>query len=408
MRVFSSGHATAFRRLCIERIWSIALLGSCAALPVAAALILSPLAKSKEPVALEAVDSPTELAADEPLGAFSLQRAAQSLDTTALHWQKTQQCAACHTLPPYLMARPLLAGISPEPMEVRQFFETIVEQGREGEPNLPKDSVTAVVIQTAAALAFHDRATSSKLHPRTRQQLDRMWTLQRADGGWEWPFRDTPPLKSDEHYGVVLATLAVSAAPENYSDSEPARQGLAGIRKYLAAHPPRSLHQRAMLLWGSTQIADLIAATAKAQTTQDLVAAQRPDGGWSLATLTENPADPERQTDEGRNARVAEGHGREFLVYVGRDKAYKSSLVSDGYATGLILYVLKQAGVPAGDACIRRGVTWLKEHQRASGRWFTPSQGWHTQHYISNAGTAYAILALHACGEIPSLREPAK
>ena len=39
-------------------------------------------------------------------------------------------------------------------------METIVEQGREGDPDLPKDSVTAVVIQTAAALAFHDRATS--------------------------------------------------------------------------------------------------------------------------------------------------------------------------------------------------------------------------------------------------------
>ena len=65
-------------------------------------------------------------------------------------------------------------------------------------------------------------------------------------------------------------------------------------------------------------------------------------------------------------------------------------------------------GVPADDPRIRRGVTWLKEHQRASGRWFTPSQSWHTQHYISNAGTAYAILALHACGEIPGPREPAK
>ena len=91
----------------------------------------------------------------------------------------------------------------------------------------------------------------------------------------------------------------------------------------------------------------------------------------------------------------------EFLVYVGRDKVYRSSLASDGYATGLVIYVLRQAGVPAGDARLRRGVAWLKANQRESGRWFTPSQGWHTQHRIANAGTAFAVLALHACGEIP-------
>ena len=34
-------------------------------------------------------------------------------------------------------------------------------------------------------------------------------------------------------------------------------------------------------------------------------------------------------------------------------------------------------------------------------RWFTPSQAWHTHNLIANAGTAYAVLALHACGEIP-------
>ena len=44
------------------------------------------------------VPAPAPLVAEEPLaGAFSLERAAQSLDTGALHWQKTRKCAACHT-----------------------------------------------------------------------------------------------------------------------------------------------------------------------------------------------------------------------------------------------------------------------------------------------------------------------
>jgi len=69
-----------------------------------------------ERLSLANVPAPAPLVADEPLApAFSLERAAQALDTSALHWQKTRKCAACHTMAPYLMARPALAAVSPEP-----------------------------------------------------------------------------------------------------------------------------------------------------------------------------------------------------------------------------------------------------------------------------------------------------
>ena len=369
---------------------------------VAAVLILSSSAKAGGRLTIENVPAPAPLVAEEPLaGAFSLERAAQSLDTGALHWQKTRKCAACHTMVPYLMSRPALAAVSPEPPEVRRFFETIVEKRLEAEPALPKDGVTSVVLEVAVALAFHDRATTGKLHPLTRQALDRMWTLQRPDGGWQWPFRDTPPIKSDEHFGVTLAALGTGLAPENYAESAAARKGLAGIRKFLKTEPATSLHQKAMLMWAGLHVADLLTAEEKAQTVKALAAAQRPDGGWSLASLVDNRDDPRRQTEAGRKARADKAHGSEFLIFVGADKVYKSSLASDGYATGLTVYVLRQAGVPADDARMRRGVAWLKSQQRASGRWFTPSQAWHTHNLIANAGTAYAVLALHACGEIP-------
>lgn len=365
------------------------------------ALVLSSFASAGEPGKIDAQVAPPAAAVDEPLiSKFSLESAAHSLDSIALNWQRTNQCAACHTLPPYLMARPYLNSFSPEPPDVRQFFERIVEERLEGEPDLPKDGISAIIIQTAAGLAFHDRATTGKLHPSTKKQLDRMWAMQRDDGSWEWPFRDTPPIKSDEHYGVVFAAVAAGVAPENYSNSAAAVKGLAGIRKFLAAHPPYSLHQKAMLLWAETYVEGLISATDAARFIEELTDAQRPDGGWSLGSLTENPSDPDRQTDEGGKLRAAEGHGHDFLVYVGQDTAYKSSLVSDGYATGLTVYILRQVGIPSDDDRIRRGVAWIKEHQRASGRWFTPSQSWSTQHFISNAGTAYCVLALQACGEI--------
>src|SRR5262249_33652637 len=359
-------------------------------------------AQADDRLTLDNVLAPAALVAEEPLArAFSLERAAQSLDTSALHWQKTRKCAACHTMVPYLMARPVLASVSAGPPEVRRFFETVVEKRLEAEPALPKDAVTAVAVEVAVALAFHDRATTGKLHPLTRQALDRMWALQRADGGWQWPFRDTPPIKSDEHFGVTLAALGVGVAPEDYPATPAPRQGVAGIRTFLKARPPVSLHQKAMLLWSGQYVADLMTAGEKAQAVKALAAAQRRDGGWSLASLVDNRDDPLRQTEAGRKARASKGHGSEFLVFVGRDKVYRSPLASDGYATGFTGFVLPQAGVPANDARIRRGVAWLKSHQRESGRWFTPSQSWHTQNLIANAGTAFAVLALDACGEIP-------
>lgn len=354
-----------------------------------------------EPFTLESVPEPPAISEDEPKAPeFSLKLAAEALDVEALHWQKTRQCAACHTLPPYLMARPVLAGILPEPPEVRQFFEDIVARRLEPEPDLPKDGIAAVTIQVAAALALHDRATTGKLHPRTRDELDRMWTLQRDDGSWEWPFRDTPPLKCDEHYGVTIAALAAALAPDDYATTPQAQRGLTAIRQYLKAHTAWTLHQRIMLLWLSSCLEDVISEEERALWTDELKAAQRPDGGWSMATLTENSREPERQSDAARVARQQSGHGESFLVYVGRDKIYQTSLASDGYATGLGLFVLRRVGEPVTSPTIGRGVAWLKSNQRISGRWFTPSQGWHTEHRITNAGNAFAVLALHACGEV--------
>jgi squalene-hopene/tetraprenyl-beta-curcumene cyclase len=99
---------------------------------------------------------------------------------------------------------------------------------------------------------------------------------------------------------------------------------------------------------------------------------QQPDGGWALPAL---------------------GHWKR------RDGTPNDSQAqSDGYATGLVVFVLRQAGVPASDPAIPRGAAWLRAHQRASGRWFTRSVNNDKYHYITHAGTAFAVLALHDCG----------
>ena len=70
---------------------------------------------------------------------------------------------------------------------------------------------------------------------------------------------------------------------------------------------------------------------------------------------------------------------------------------SDGYGTGLVIYVLRQAGVPTENESIQGGKNWLMKNQRTSGRWFTRSLNGVKQHFISDTATAFAVMALHAC-----------
>jgi squalene-hopene/tetraprenyl-beta-curcumene cyclase len=127
------------------------------------------------------------------------------------------------------------------------------------------------------------------------------------------------------------------------------------------------------LLWASTGLDGLMDAAERERVIVDLVAKQRPDGGWSLTSL-------------GRWER--------------RDgTANREDDPSDGYGTGYILYVLRQAGMPSDSEPIRRGNAWLKAHQRASGRWFTRSPSLDHAHYLTHAGTGFALMALSACGE---------
>lgn len=346
--------------------------------------------------------APPALSAAEPLAdQFSPRKAADYLDQAAVHWVRTRRCAACHTVPPYLMARPLLSKVKAEDPEIRRFVEDVVREKREAEPQLPKDAISSMVVQVAAALALNDRATSGKLQPITRQALDRMWTFQRADGSWQWPYRDSPPIKLDEHYGVAFAAIAVCAAPDRYAETAAAQKGLQGVAKFLKSHPPKSLHEKGTLIWLGKYLPETSAVQDRSLWLRALLDKQRPDGGWSLADLVDNTAESPPPMKEKALLEVGNGFGKEYLLYVSGGNAHKATLASDGYATGFAVFVARQAGTPATDQRLQRGVQWLLKNQRASGRWFTTSIGPpHTKHYISHAGTAYAIMALDACGMI--------
>jgi len=317
---------------------------------------------------------PTPNSADEPRAAsVSLTAAARFLDAAAVNWTRERKCATCHTNVPYLIARGALKDAPTEgPAFVRRFFEDRVAHW-DDEAKAAKPRWDAEVVVVAVALAFDDAHSSGKLQPLTRQALDRMWTLQRPDGAWNWLKCAWPPFEHDDYFGAVLAAVGTANAPDGYSQTETAQQGLKKLNQYLRQTPPPSLHHKAWLLWASTKLEGLLTPSERQQTIKDLLALQRADGGWSLASLGDWQGHDGREND--KNA------------------------PSDGYGTGLVVYVLRQAGVSAKDEVIERGVRWLRTHQRASGRWFTRSLNTDRAHYITNAGTAFAVLALTACAE---------
>ena len=337
-------------------------------LPVVASLFLTTLiqqaAFTAEIVSPQDVTDPGANKRDEPLAnEFSLDKAFSFLDSAALSWQKQRKCFTCHTNYAHLYARPAKSSDDVAAKEVRRFAEELITQ--RWVENGPRWD--AEIVATGAALAFNDAATTGKLHPLTRQALDRMWTVQREDGGFTWIKCDWPPMESDDHYGITLAAIAVGSAPDDYAKTEVAQKGMAKLREYLKANPGPTLHHRAMVLWAATTTDGLLSSEEKQSIVDQLSALQKADGGWGLATLGDwKRADNEPQDTE----------------------------TSDGYGTGFVMYVLRRSGVPASDSRIQRGVGWLKTHQRESGRWFTRSLHKDSMHYITHAGTAFAVMAL--------------
>lgn len=338
---------------------------------VAASLILNAgLLSAADPPPSKDDATPGANTPEEPLAKkFSRDSAVQFLDAAALDWTHERKCFTCHTNYAYLMARPLVSHQVPAHRDVRAALEEMVVT------SWPEDGPRwdAEVVMTAATLAVNDSLTSGKLHATTRTALERMWTVQKPDGGFDWLKCEWPPMESDDHYGATIAMIGVGAAPEGYAKTPEAQSGIARLREYLQNTPPPTLHHAAMILWAGTYFPDLIPDATRAETITRLRDLQKGDGGWCLATLGDWKRGDDRKQDLEN---------------------------SDGYATGFVIYVLRRARIPADDPQIARGIAWLKANQRESGRWYTRSLFKDNKHFISHAGSAFALMALAECDQL--------
>jgi squalene-hopene/tetraprenyl-beta-curcumene cyclase len=306
--------------------------------------------------------------------------------TTPNPIKTTAKCAmTCHTTFSYLLARSSFAGHAKTSAadRARAELEARVAAGTAGTA-LPfygsqadqkgKESHATESVLNAAALALDDVNSGHDLSASSKSALERMWTLQRSDGTWDWLEFGLEPWETRNDFGAALAALVTGSIPENATPKQAA--GTTKVVSYLqkrltATSDTIVLHDRTVVLWASGSLKTLLQPGQADAIARELVATQLADGGFSLGAW-----------------------GRGELASDVKTK-------SDGYATGLAILALCK-GTPEGTkrADVKKGLAWLAKHQAQDGSW--PGQSVNSTSsrangFMTDAATAYATLALTSC-----------
>ena len=305
---------------------------------------------------------------------FSYQAALRAADHFAMDWQASHSCITCHTNGMYLIGRAPTGAEAPAYLEVREFARGFIAPHVNPEPDAPKPRSrrpgTEAMVATTAFLAISDIQVEGRLSKITRQAFDHAWDLQAETGEWKkWAKCNWGPYESDDHFAVSLMALALGmASGDDYVNTPAAVEGNKRLLAFLQEQPPVSLHQKGMLLWASGYRDDLADRPTLQKWQKELFSAQREDGGWVLPEL----GDERWKRSDGK----------------------EQSTEPDAYGTAFAVHVLAESGIATDDPRLSKARTWLKAQQRASGRWYTRSPRRDNKHYISNAATSFALLAL--------------
>lgn len=325
--------------------------------------------------------------ADEPLAEFSASRAADYLTGGAVAWSRQKGCVTCHTNGTYGVIRPALTKeLGPPDKEVRDFYiSELTEFQKVKVEDLYSGTNSAQVIYIAASLAEWDASVTGELSEETDTALRMMFSAQKETGTWSsldcWP-----PFESSAYQEATVAAMAMEIAPgwlKSIEEDEELQKSIALLKTYLKETSPPHEYAHVLRLWASSRVAGLLSDSDRMAALELLASKQKSDGGWSIRAF----AQPE-EWGGGNRAEKLKGEP-EF-----------EDPPSDGHMTGLALIVLQANGVTPDRPAIQRGVKWLKENQRESGRWWTRSLNTDGPHYITYSGTAYPLLALKLAGEL--------
>jgi hypothetical protein len=223
--------------------------------------------------------------------------------------------------------------------------------------------IVALGFELFAAAMDHKPADA-----RIRAKLYFIKGMQQPEGNWVGG-GSRPPLTFDDFTitAYMIHALRTYAAPAEAADT---KARIDRARSWLLSNTPDRTQERAFQVLGLAWSRADDAAIAEA--VKGLQASQRTDGGWSQLPTLE----------------------------------------SDAYATGIALFALHEARLPATSKTYRAGVAYLLSTQAADGTWHVRTRALPFQPYfesgypygpdqwISAAGAAYATLALASAVDV--------
>jgi ankyrin repeat protein len=194
---------------------------------------------------------------------------------------------------------------------------------------------------------------------------------QRAGGNWRGVGATRAPIQDGDFSRTAMAIRVLQAygIPGRKAEIDGRVKRAAN---WLAKQAPLTTEDRVMQLLGLNWAK--ANAGLRETRTRELLAQQRSDGGWSQTPY----------------------------------------LSSDAYATGQVLYTLRELGVSPTSTAFRRGVDYLLQTQKDDGTWYVKSRAMKIQPYfesgfpyghdqwISSMATAWAAMALSRSEELPA------
>ncbi len=296
----------------------------------------------------------------------SLNKSVSQLLAAGSTFRDKTACISCHHngLPAMAAAAARQKGIEVDRKldgknldDMLAFFKRNAPRVMQGDPAVGGEALTVGYTQMGLAAEGHppDKLTAIMTH----------WLLARQmpDGTWLGNGLNRPPLE----YSIISHTAMAAGGLISYplpGRKKEIAESLRRARQWLLAAQPKSAEERGMrlmgLVWTDARRPRVQAAIA------EIRAQQEAGGGWSQFSRT----DP------------------------------------DAYATGLSLFAMHIAGVPATDATYRKGVAFLLGTQYQDGTWLVKSHSFPVQRYfesgfpfgrhqwISAAGTSWAALAI--------------
>ena len=315
------------------------------------------------------------LAGENPPETWNQAKAAQFLDARGEQWfnfgsahrgkePNKSSCVSCHSLLSYALARPVLRQVSKENVPT-QWEARLLEQTKSRVSNWDKLSADEFqlmydfddakklqsrgteAVLNALVLTRDDRFTNRQKPSDVAQKaLAILWATQVTEGteigSWDWINFGMDPWegKSSRYMGACLAAIAIGSAP-GYDLAGAAgeiKERASSLREYLKKHfELQNLHDQVWMLWASATMDGLLTRQEKDRLIAKILAKQQAGGGWSLGSL-------------GSYTR-------------------KDVKAPDGYATGLILHALQEAGIAKDDPQVSKGLAWLRSNQDPTGAW---------------------------------------